>query len=99
MLERARAAGVKSMIITGGSLHESREALELAKQLGFYATVGCHPTRSAQFDKFRGGPEKYLEELDKVIAANLTGKGRVVAVGECVLGDRRRFPQMQRDRN
>ena len=74
------------MIITGGSLHESREALELAKQLGFYATVGCHPTRSSQFDKFRGGPEKYLEELDKLIAANLTGVGRVVAVGECGLG-------------
>ena len=86
MLERSRAAGVKSMIITGGSLHESKEALELANQLGFYATVGCHPTRSAQFDQFRGGPEKYLEELDKVIAAHLTGKGRVVAVGECGLG-------------
>ncbi|KAI0375213.1 Mg-dependent DNase [Pilatotrama ljubarskyi] len=92
MLERSRAAGVKSMIITGGSLHESKEALELAKQLGFYATVGCHPTRSKQFDQFRGGPEKYLEELDKLIAANLTGKGRVVAVGECGLDyDRTHF--------
>ncbi|KAI0673344.1 Mg-dependent DNase [Trametes maxima] len=92
MLERARAAGVKSMIITGGSLHESREALQLAQQLGFYATVGCHPTRSAQFDQFRGGPEKYLEELDNVIAANLIGKGRVVAVGECGLDyDRTHF--------
>ncbi|TBU34703.1 Mg-dependent DNase [Dichomitus squalens] len=83
MIERSRAAGVKSMIITGGSLHESKEALELASQLGFYATVGCHPTRSKQFDDFRGGPAAYLEELDKLIAANLTGKGRVVAVGEC----------------
>ncbi|KAI0639620.1 Mg-dependent DNase [Trametes polyzona] len=92
MLERSRAAGVKSMIITGGSLHESKEALELAHQLGFYATVGCHPTRSAQFDQFRGGPEAYLEELDKLIAANLTGKGRVVAVGECGLDyDRTHF--------
>ena len=97
MLERARAAGVKSMIITGGSLHESKEALELAQQLGFYATVGCHPTRSAQFDQFRGGPERYLEELDKVIAANLTGKGRVVAVGECGLGDFRRFLHIRRN--
>ncbi|KAI0715392.1 Mg-dependent DNase [Earliella scabrosa] len=92
MLERSRAAGVKSMIITGGSLHESKEALELAKQLGFYATVGCHPTRSAQFDQFPSGPEKYLEELDKVIANNLTGAGRVVAVGECGLDyDRTHF--------
>lgn len=86
MLERCRAAGVKSMIITGGSLHESREALELAKQLGYYATIGCHPTRSAQFDKFRGGPEAYLAALDTLIAENLEGKGRVVAVGECGLG-------------
>ncbi|KAI0778394.1 Mg-dependent DNase [Trametes elegans] len=92
MLERSRAAGVKAMIITGGSLHESKEALELAQQLGFYATVGCHPTRSAQFDQSRGGPEKYLEELDKLIAAHLTGKGRVVAVGECGLDyDRTHF--------
>ncbi|PIL31740.1 hypothetical protein GSI_06444 [Ganoderma sinense ZZ0214-1] len=92
MLERCRAAGVGSMIITGGSLHESKEALELASQLGFYATVGCHPTRSSQFDQFRGGPAAYLEELDKLIAANLAGKGRVVAVGECGLDyDRTHF--------
>ncbi len=74
------------MIITGGSLHESKEALELAHQLELYATVGCHPTRSSQFDQFPSGPERYLEELDKLIAAHLTGKGRVVAVGECGLG-------------
>ncbi|KAH9942933.1 hypothetical protein B0H21DRAFT_749039 [Amylocystis lapponica] len=92
MLDRSRAAGVKSMIITGSSLHESREALELAKQHGFYATVGCHPTRSAQFDTFRGGPEAYLAALDEIIAQNLEGKGRVVAVGECGLDyDRTHF--------
>ena len=86
MLERSRAAGVRSMIITGGSLHESKEALELASQLAFYATIGCHPTRSKEFEEFPAGPAGYLEELDKLIAAHLTGKGRVVAVGECGLG-------------
>ena len=86
MLERCRAAGVKSMIITGGSLHESREALELARQHNFYATVGCHPTRSAQFEQFKDGPDAYLGALDEVIQENLKGKGRVVAVGECGLG-------------
>ncbi|THH02563.1 hypothetical protein EW026_g292 [Hermanssonia centrifuga] len=99
MLERSRAAGVKSMIITGGSLHESREALELAKQFNFYATVGCHPTRSRQFDQFKGGPNAYLEELDKLIEANLDGNGRVVAVGECGLDyDRTHFasPEVQK---
>lgn len=86
VLVRCAEAGVESMILTGGSLHESREALELAKKYGFYATIGCHPTRSKQFDEFPGGPEAYLEKLDELIAAHLEGKGRVVAVGECGLG-------------
>jgi TatD DNase family protein len=102
VLERSRFAGVRSMIITGGSLHESGEALSLAKThgkqstyqtgdatliaVGFYATVGCHPTRSGQFDTFNGGPEAYLQALDQLISQNLTGVGRVVAVGECGLG-------------
>ena len=34
VLERSRLAGVKSMIITGGSLFESKEALQLAKTYG-----------------------------------------------------------------
>ncbi|KAF9785842.1 Mg-dependent DNase [Thelephora terrestris] len=99
VLERSRLAGVKSMIITGGSLHESKEALELARTYGFYATIGCHPTRSSQFDKFKGGPSAYLDALDALIEKHLRGKGRVVAVGECGLDyDRTHFadPETQR---
>lgn len=55
--------------------------------LGFYATVGCHPTRSAEFDKFKGGPEAYLNALDDILRDNIKGNGRAVAVGECGLGD------------
>jgi TatD DNase family protein len=54
--------------------------------LGLYATVGCHPTRSSEFDKYKSGPGGYLQALDDLIAANLEGKGRVVAIGECGLG-------------
>ncbi|KAJ4485949.1 Mg-dependent DNase [Lentinula aciculospora] len=99
VLERSRVAGVKSMIITGGSLHESREALKLAKDHGFYATVGCHPTRSAEFDKFKGGPEAYLNALDDILKDNMKGRGRAVAVGECGLDyDRTHFaaPEVQK---
>lgn len=105
VLARAQAAGVQSAVLTGGSLHESNEALELAEQhgsfdiyavsliflsealwLGLFATVGCHPTRSSQFDSFKGGPAAYLERLDQLIGSHLTGRGRCVAVGECGLG-------------
>ncbi|KAG0704347.1 hypothetical protein DFH29DRAFT_911944 [Suillus ampliporus] len=92
VLDRSRLAGVRSMIITGGSLQESKIALSLAAQLGFFATVGCHPTRSKEFDTHPGGPEAYLQELDRLISANLHGKGRVVAIGECGLDyDRTHF--------
>lgn len=105
MLERARLAGVKSMIITGGSLEESRSALKLAKKhsscsikeiehslkfdfvpTDLFATIGCHPTRSSEFDKYSGGPSAYLNALDKIIEQHIEGSGRVVAVGECGLG-------------
>lgn len=53
-----------------------------------FATVGCHPTRSAEFDKYSSGAEEYLKALENVIKDSLSGKGRVVAVGECGLGMR-----------
>jgi len=89
MLVRSRRAGVKSMIITGGSLRESRLALNLAKEHELYATVGCHPTRSTEFEK---DPNGYYKALDELVGANLSGRGRVVAIGECGLDyDRTHF--------
>ena len=54
---------------------------------GLYATIGCHPTRSKEFDQYPGGPDAYLLALDKLIGDNLRPNGRVVAIGECGLGD------------
>lgn len=59
----------------------------ILEHVDLYATVGCHPTRSAEFDNFGSCPEGYLSALDQVIANNLEGDGRVVAVGECGLGN------------
>jgi TatD DNase family protein len=93
MFERSKAAGLRSFIITGGSLSESRHAIVLAKEHKLFCTAGCHPTRSAQFDKHPEGPEAYLQELDQLIskhvgAANSETCERkiVVAIGECGLG-------------
>lgn len=57
--------------------------------LDLYATVGCHPTRSKEFEK---DPSGYLQALDELVGANLNGPGRVVAIGECGLDyDRTHF--------
>ncbi|KAJ7783608.1 hypothetical protein DFH07DRAFT_996028 [Mycena maculata] len=87
MLERAHSAGVESMIITGTSLSESRQAVNLARYYtfvrtssGLYCTIGCHPTRAAEFDTFKAGPDAYLLALDELLASNLQGKGRPVAI-------------------
>ncbi|CAK5264595.1 unnamed protein product [Mycena citricolor] len=93
MLERARKAGVKSMIITGTSLRESREALKLAKELGNSPNF-IHVSNLLIF--FKGGPDAYLQALDELIAGNLKGKGRVVALGECGLDyDRLHFASQE----
>ena len=44
VVQRAKAAGVQAMIITGTSVEESRKALALADPAaGLYATAGVHP--------------------------------------------------------
>ncbi|KAH9039944.1 hypothetical protein EDB84DRAFT_1587653 [Lactarius hengduanensis] len=89
VLERSRRAGVMSMIVTGGSLSESKLALRFAKEHNLYATVGCHPTRSKEFEN---DPSGYLQALDELVGAHLSGPGRVVAIGECGLDyDRTHF--------
>jgi TatD DNase family protein len=76
VLERARSAGVSTIIVTGTTVEESRKALEL----GFYATAGVHPHHAREC-----GPETIpaLRELAK--------NPRVVAIGECGLDFNRNY--------
>ncbi|KAG1368353.1 putative deoxyribonuclease TATDN1 [Cocos nucifera] len=91
VLARAWSAGVDRIIVTGGSLEESKEALAIAETDGrLFCTVGVHPTRCKEFEEC-GDPEKHFQAL-VLLAKEGIQKGKVVAVGECGLDyDRLQF--------
>lgn len=82
VIERARAAGVGTLILTGTSVAHSREALALARRHPgvLYSTAGIHP-----HDAKSATPET-LREL-----RTLASQTEVVAVGECGLDFNRNF--------
>lgn len=72
VIERAKAAGVEAMIITGTSIEESRSASALADpSAGLYATAGVHPHEA---ESVAGD---WLHQL-----AALAEHSAVVAIGE-----------------
>ncbi|CAG0902427.1 unnamed protein product [Darwinula stevensoni] len=80
VLERAWDQKVEKIMVTGGSLSDSRAALALAKlHERLFSTVGCHPTRCGEFEAHDGGADAYLEELSSLASEN---RGKVVAIGE-----------------
>ncbi|KAJ9091751.1 hypothetical protein QFC19_008961 [Naganishia cerealis] len=87
VLERSKAAGVETMIITGTSLKESQDALDMAQRYGLYATAGCHPTSTKEIAK-RGDVEAYFTDLETVIQREIAkgSDSRLVAIGEIGLG-------------
>ncbi|MBB5943949.1 TatD family hydrolase [Xanthomonas sp. 3307] len=76
VLERARAAGVAQLVVTGASREHSPLALQLARQYPglLYATAGVHPHHAVE----------YTAECDAELRA-LHAHAEVVAVGECGL--------------
>jgi TatD DNase family protein len=82
VLDRARAAGVHRMLVTGTSVPSSRAAIELARgQPGvLFATAGIHPHDAS------GASAEALREL-----AALARSPEVRAVGECGLDFDRDF--------
>ncbi|RUS84705.1 hypothetical protein EGW08_007533 [Elysia chlorotica] len=80
VIERAKKWGVEKIIVTGGSLKDSQNALEVARtDESLFCTVGCHPTRTLEFEAEGGDPDLYLRKLTELAQAN---RDKVVAAGE-----------------
>ena len=82
VLERAAAAGVSRIVVTGSSLGSNRGATGLAARHPgvLYATAGVHPHHAADYD----------DEADAQIR-EFARDGRIVAIGECGLDYFRNF--------
>lgn len=93
LLQRAYAAGVQQMLLTGTSLEESQQALELCQQLDedgqhLFSTAGIHPHDASSWNSDSPGQLKAL-----------LGQTRVRAVGECGLDFNRDFsPRPQQEK-
>lgn len=88
VIQRAKDIGLENIIITGTTLEDSKEALQIAHDFNLFSTCGCHPTRSLEFQK-----EGYFENLSALLLKDSQSpKPRIVAVGECGLDyDRLQF--------
>jgi TatD DNase family protein len=82
VLERALAADVNHIIITGTSLDKSQKAIKLAEQYPNHlsTTVGVHPHDASQF----------TDQTINVLKT-LAKSSQVVAIGECGLDFNRNF--------
>lgn len=76
VIQRAAAAGVRQMVITGASIAGTQAAIDIARRdpMHFRATAGCHPHHASDLDAAA------LEQLSA-----LALDSQVAAVGECGL--------------
>eukprot|EP00455_Lapot_gusevi_P001488 TRINITY_DN10593_c0_g2_i1.p1 TRINITY_DN10593_c0_g2~~TRINITY_DN10593_c0_g2_i1.p1 ORF type:complete len:359 (-),score=38.12 TRINITY_DN10593_c0_g2_i1:166-1122(-) len=72
VLDRAKAAGVEKILVTAGSLEESKQALDFVRNPKYsnflFSTVGVHPTRCDEFESKREpafGNEIEISELSQ----------------------------------
>ncbi|EER07502.1 Deoxyribonuclease tatD, putative [Perkinsus marinus ATCC 50983] len=91
VVSRAFQGGCKKLLLCGGSLNDSIQAVELCKELDpdggkLFCTVGVHPTRVGEFENEDTSAEAHFGALRKLIAANLD---RVAAIGEMGLDKER----------
>jgi len=82
VIDRALAAGVKQMLVTGTNLQHSEMAIELCHNNHgiLYATVGVHPHHALEWD------ERVAHQI-----YNLLDHSAVRAIGECGLDYNRNF--------
>jgi TatD DNase family protein len=81
VVERAHAANVTTLILTGTDLEHAKQAAALAeKHPGFFATAGVHPHDAS----------RWTPALGREMAA-LHAHPKMVAVGECGLDFNRNF--------
>jgi TatD DNase family protein len=80
VLDRARRAGVGTIIVTGTSVEESRRAAELASAHDLFATAGVHPHHARECDAGTIPALRAIAALPKV-----------VALGECGLDYNRNY--------
>jgi len=80
VIERARKAGVATMLVTGTAVDETMAAIRVAEEFDLYATAGVHPHHARDC-----GPQTIpaLRELAR--------HPRVVAIGECGLDFNRNY--------
>jgi TatD DNase family protein len=82
VIERAHAAGVRTLIVTGTSLHASEQAIALAsgRAPALYATAGVHPHDASSFDDAAAAQLR-----------SLASHPSIRALGECGLDYNRNY--------
>lgn len=90
VMERASATCIDKLILTAGTLEESRKAVQMARQwrnefpqIDFRCTVGVHPTRCQQEfeDANDMTPDQVIQELLEIVKDGMQDH-TVVAIGE-----------------